>query len=263
MAKQINRHGQELPKIFDNRNLENDYPTLKSLLKPGLKVLDVGCGTGALTKDVAKIIGATGKIVGIDNTLDFIESGKITYAEYKNMELIHIDLFEYQPKEKFDLIISARVLQWLDNPLVALLKMKSLLKPNGAISVLDYNHEEIEWIPEPPKSMLKFYDTFLKWRKDAGMDNRIANNLEQYFSKAGLKNITVNNSNEYYDRKNEKYYAKVGIWAKVAGSSQMVEEGYLDDNLRLKAIEEYEDWVEKEAVSMTMKLNEVRGINEL
>ncbi|MGB5173035.1 hypothetical protein [Eudoraea sp.] len=39
----------------------------------------------------------------------------------------------------------------------------------------------------------------------------------------------------------------------------MVEEGYLDNDLRLKAIEEYDHWVDKEAISMTMKLNEARG----
>ena len=140
--------------------------------------------------------------------------------------------------------------------------MKSILKHKGVISILDYNHENIEWNPAPPKSMLQFYDTFLKWRQEAGMDNRIADNLAEYFSEVGLKNISVNNSNEYYDRKNEKYKAKVGIWAKVAGSSQMVKEGYLDNDLRLKAIDEYEEWVENTAVSMIMKLNEVRGVNE-
>jgi hypothetical protein len=38
-----------------------------------------------------------------------------------------------------------------------------------------------------------------------------------------------------------------------------VEEGYLDNDLRLKAIEEYNEWLENKAISMTMKLNEVRG----
>lgn len=41
--------------------------------------------------------------------------------------------------------------------------------------------------------------------------------------------------------------------------AQMVEEGYLDNSLRLKAIEDYNEWIETDAISMTMKLNEVRG----
>ena len=67
------------------------------------------------------------------------------------------------------------------------------------------------------------------------------------------------NSDEFYTKERADYKSKIGIWSKVAGSLQMVEEGYLENDLRLKAIEEYNHWVETEAISMTMKLNEVRG----
>lgn len=259
--KHIERDGQEATKIFDNRSLTVDYRTLEPLLKEGMHVLDVGCGTGSITKDVAKKIGDSGKIIGIDNTEKFIISGKATYADVKNLELIHCDLFEYETDQKFDLIISARTLQWLSNPKLALEKMKSLLKPNGVISILDYNHNKLEWNPQPPVTMIEFYSTFLKWRSDAGMNNGIADELPLLMEEIGLVEIEKINSDEHYEKYREDFKSKVGIWSKVAGSKQMVEEGYLEDNLRLKAIEEYDTWVENEAISMTMKLNEVRGKN--
>ena len=175
--KHIERDGQETTKIFDNRSLDVDYRTLKSILKTGMVVLDVGCGTGAISKDIANIVSDSGKVIGIDNTKKFIESGKQTYKHINNLELIHVDLFEFEPKEKFDLIVSARVLQWLNNPKEALLKMKNLLKSNGQISILDYNHERLEWNPKPPQSMELFYKTFLRWRRDAGMNNKIGDDL--------------------------------------------------------------------------------------
>lgn len=67
------------------------------------------------------------------------------------------------------------------------------------------------------------------------------------------------NSDEHYERNRDDFNSKVGIWSEVAGSVQMVKEGYLNDDLRLKAIEEYNEWLENKAISMTMKLNEVRG----
>ncbi|MFK7937133.1 MAG: methyltransferase domain-containing protein [Saprospiraceae bacterium] len=247
-------------KIFNDRSLANDYRTLKPLLQKGMRVLDVGCGTGAISKDVAKLVGETGKVIGIDNTEKFILSGKETYADVPNLELVHSDLFAFESTEPFDLIISARTLQWLSDPKAALLKMKEMLKPNGQISILDYNHEALAWNPNPPASMRSFYDTFLKWRADAGMSNRMADELADLLKETGFAEIEVINSDECYDQSRANFHSKVGIWSKVAGSTQMVKEGYLDNDLRLQAIEEYDKWVAQDAVSMTMKLNEVRGI---
>ncbi|MEL6863182.1 MAG: methyltransferase domain-containing protein [Bacteroidota bacterium] len=257
--KQIKRDGQKASAIFDNRSLDTDYRTLRPLLKTGLSVLDVGCGTGAISKDIAQVVGPGGKVVGIDKTSKFIEHGKQAYQAIANLELLAVDLFDFEPQEGFDLIVAARALQWFSHPKEALLKMKTLLKPNGQLSILDYNHNQLEWQPQPPKSMLSFYQTFLKWRADAGMNNGIAADLPEMMKEVGFHSISVLPSNEHYERSRADFQSKVGIWSKVAGSTQMVEEGYLEDDLRRKAIEEYNDWVAHSAVSMTMKLSEVRG----
>jgi len=44
--KHIERDGQTATKTFDNRSLKIDYRTLEPILKKGMSVLDVGCGTG-------------------------------------------------------------------------------------------------------------------------------------------------------------------------------------------------------------------------
>jgi ubiquinone/menaquinone biosynthesis C-methylase UbiE len=257
--KHIQRDGQQASKIFDNRSLANDYRHLTQILKPGMNVLDVGCGTGAISKDIANIVGENGKVTGIDNTENFILSGQETYRSVVNLELISVDLFEYNSEEKYDLIVSARTLQWLSNPKEALIKMKSMLKPDGQISILDYNHTNLNWNPLPPESMQEFYKTFLKWRQDAGMNNKIADDLPNLLEEIGFHSIEKINSDEHYNQEIPDYKSKMGIWSKVAGSKQMVEEGYLNNELRLKAIEEYDNWIGTLAISMTMKLNEVRG----
>lgn len=261
--KHIHREGKGTAKLFDERSLANDYATLASALKSGLRVLDVGCGTGAISKDIAAKVGDTGHVTGIDNTEYFIQSGRETYASVKNLDLIYTDLFAFEPEEKFDLIVAARVLQWLNNPVVALKKMYSLLKPGGTVSILDYNHEALEWQPQPPPSMLRFYATFLRWRGDAGMNNHIAEDLPGYFEEAGFTNIAEFNADEDYQKGEENFTNKAGIWAKVAMSKQMVEEGYIDDELRFLAIDEYTEWVATDAERMVMKLKEIRGIKPL
>lgn len=258
MNKTIHRDPVNTTRIFDDRTVETDYATLIPILKPGLKVLDVGCGTGAISAGIAKHVGQ-GVVVGIDNTGSFIDSGKETYREVRNLELVHADLFDWNPDERFDLIVSARVLQWLRNPKDALIKMKSLLRPGGVVSILDYNHSALQWEPLPPQSMLTFYDAFLRWRADARMNNQIADDLPEYFSETGFHSIEVINADEVYRKGSDNFAARVGIWSKVAGMKQISDEGWITDELRMRAIEEYNTWIETAAESMTMKLNEVRG----
>jgi ubiquinone/menaquinone biosynthesis C-methylase UbiE len=259
MNKDIKRDGETTTKIFDNRSLAVDYATLTTLLKPGMRVLDVGCGTGAISKDVAEIVGPDGHVTGLDNTEHFINSGKETYKQVKNLELIYADVFQFEPEEKFDLVISARVLQWLNNPVEALIRFKQFLKPGGKVSILDYNHELLSWQPAPPESMLKYYATFLRWRADAGMNNHIAEDLPEYFTEAGFTKIEIFNADELYVKGQDDFVARVGIWSKVASSTQMVDEGYITDDDRLQAIADYNKWIATDAQSMTMKLKEVRG----
>jgi ubiquinone/menaquinone biosynthesis C-methylase UbiE len=259
MNKTIHRDTERTSGIFNNRSLEVDYATLVPILKEGLKVMDVGCGTGAISKGIADRVGKTGYVIGIDNTEGFIKKGKEIFQATRNLELIHADLFEFNAKEEFDLIVSARVLQWLNNPKDALTRMKSFLKPGGQLSVLDYNHSSIVWVPNPPGSMRFFYDTFLRWRTEAGMNNQMANDLYGYFSETGFRSIEVFNADEVYRKGDDDFIPKIGIWSKVAESRQMVDEGYISDELRLKAIEEYDRWIETDAELMIMKLNEVRG----
>lgn len=259
MNKPIHRENSSSTRIFDNRTLETDYATLVPFLEKGLRVLDVGCGTGAISRGIAERVGTTGSVVGIDNTEAFITSGEESCRDVPNLELKHVDLYDFNPEEKFDLVVAARVLQWLTHPKEALKKFVSFLKPGGAISVLDYNHEALEWTPEPPESMKIFYQAFLSWRADAGLNNRIAEDLAACFAETGLHSIQTFRADEVYKKNDDNFIERAGIWSKVAGLKQIVDEGYLSEEARLKAIEEYDEWVEKDAECMIMKLKEVRG----
>lgn len=247
--------------VLDSRTLQKDYPTLITALKNGLKVLDIGCGTGAISKGIAEIVGKNGYVIGIDSSEHLIAKGKKDFTSITNLELIAVDLFEYEPEERFDLIVAARVLQWLSNPQDALIKCKEFLKPGGQISVLDYNHTKLEWTPEPPESMKLFYEAFLNWRADAGMDNEIAKHLPEYFKKAGFRSIEILGSNEVYQKGEDNFIDKAGIWLHVASSrgKQMVQNGYLNDKELQQAIEEYDIWIKNKAELMIMKLNEIRA----
>lgn len=256
--KFIDRKDQQANKIFERRTLSSDYRTIIPLLSPGMEILDVGCGTGTLTNEVASYIG-DGTITGLDNTQSFIDSGNEHYGSTQNLNLVCNNIFDYQPPHPFDLIITARTMQWLSDIPRALGLFKSWLKPGGQISILDYNHTAIEWNPAPPESMLKFYHTFLKWRADAGMNNRVADEVAALLQEAGFHSVQVINADQTYKKGEANFDTNLAIWNKVAQSRQMVTEGYISDELRLQAIAEYSQWIETEATSMTLKMNDVRA----
>ncbi|MEQ9440427.1 MAG: methyltransferase domain-containing protein [Cyclobacteriaceae bacterium] len=256
--KEIKRN-DNATRIFDDRSVASDYRTLVPILRPGLRVLDIGCGTGAISAGIAGYVGANGYVVGIDRTEKFIQRGRHSYGAVPNLELVHVDLFDYEPAEMFDLIVSARTLQWLSNPKEALEKMKDLLLPNGQVSILDYNHTALEWRPDPPTSMRKLYQAFLQWRADAGMNNKISEDLVGYFSALGFHSIEVLDADEVYVRGQDNFISKLRIWSKVAELTQIVDEGYLEEEHRLTAIQEYNQWVDTVAALMIMKLKEVRA----
>lgn len=260
MNKEIKRN-EDSARIFDDRSLAQDYRTLMPLLRPGLQVLDVGCGTGAISKDIAQAVEPTGFVTGIDNTEAFITSGRSTYAHVKNLQLLHADLFSFEPSQPFDLIVSARTLQWLSNPLAALQRMKTWLNPNAMLSVLDYNHTKTLWKPALPKPMQEVYSRFLEWRANAGMNNSLADDLPQLFRDADFKNIEVFNANEVYKKSDVNFASRLAIWSKVAMLPQLLEEGYLTETLRTEAIAGYENWIATTAEEMTLYLVEVRGRN--
>lgn len=256
--KTVHRENSTSSKIFDDRTLAHDYRTLVPVLRSGMRVLDVGCGTASITKDIAGVV-SPGLVVGIDNTSGFIETGQAQHGDISNLQLLYIDLFQYKPETPFDLIVSARTLQWLSHVPEAVAHMVSMLRTGGTLSVLDYNHTEVEWNPEPPASMKKFYSAFLRWREESGMNNRVGDELAPIFRDAGLESIEVLPADEHHVRGDVNFHFRLAIWNKVAGLRQIVDEGYIAENDRLLAVEEYSRWIENEAQSMTLKLRETRG----
>ena len=257
--KFIERDSKVGDTIFNQRSLDNDFRTLIPSIKKGMHVLDVGCGTGAISAGIAKLVGPNGSVTGINHTQSFIVNGKKTFVKTTNLSLMEADIFSFEPEKKYDLIVAARVLQWLSNPQEALQKMKSLLNPGGQISILDYNHTALQFTPEPPKSMQDFYKKWLQWRSDSGMNNQISEDLPTYFKNVGLKNIQTENANEQYKKGQPNFESKIGIWAKVADSPQMIKEGYSSQKEQQLVIGEYNHWIEHPAERMEMKLKEVKG----
>lgn len=95
----------------------------------GERILDLGCGTGDLTKEIA-LTGA--HVVGIDASAEMIEKARFKYPE---LEFRRMDAKDIAFDEPFDAIFSNAVLHWIPEKEMVIRKMYENLKVNGRIAL--------------------------------------------------------------------------------------------------------------------------------
>lgn len=127
------------PEAFDAQ-----MPKLEKLLRrfgehlpidAGKSYLDMGCGTGELTLALAGM--GAGRITGVDFLPRSIETARAHAARIGagNVSFACADLHEWQPPEKFDVLLSFDAFEHIDDPRAFLLRMKRLLAPGGVAVV--------------------------------------------------------------------------------------------------------------------------------
>jgi ubiquinone/menaquinone biosynthesis C-methylase UbiE len=151
-----------------------------------MRVLDVGCGSGAITRGIAAAVGPIGTVVGVDINEELLAQAVASSSGQSNLSFEIADVTRLGYHDEFDVATAARVLQWLADPLLALRGMVAAVKPGGQVVVLDYNHVRAHWEPDPPQAFKRFYEAFLHWRASAGMDNEIADHLAEMLSNLDL-----------------------------------------------------------------------------
>jgi ubiquinone/menaquinone biosynthesis C-methylase UbiE len=247
--------------ILDSRTLATAHRRLAQLLHTGLRVLDVGCGTGAVTRGIAEAVAPDGLAVGLDINAGLLAQASRVYGSIPGLAFAMGDIYTLPCRDVWDVVTAARVLQWLASPLQALRAMRAAVKPGGWVVTLDYNHERIVWEPAPPPSMQHFYRAFLRWRAEAGMDNTLADRLAHLSAQCGLVDIVSTPQHEVSTRNDPDFYTRLGLWAEVAASRghQMVVHGILTETQRATAEAEYRAWVHDSAAAQTLYLLAVEG----
>lgn len=122
---------------FFRRRLPKIKPMLgqlKPFLRPGVKVLEVGCSVGALLWSMKNLVGSTGQFIGIE-----AHHGHAQFArEQKKLDVRAGLLHEVEhklPAASFDLVVMNHVLEHTTSPTDVFLKLKKLLKPRGVLVV--------------------------------------------------------------------------------------------------------------------------------
>ena len=128
----IRRRGQPPSKVIE-----------RSGIKPGMEVLDLGCGSGAFTTFVARAVGEQGKVYAVDIQPEMLRQleRKLSKAEnrqLKNIELKQASAYDLPFEDgALDLVYMVTVLQEIPDTARVLQEIRRVLKPGGILAVTE------------------------------------------------------------------------------------------------------------------------------
>jgi SAM-dependent methyltransferase len=133
------------------RTAANSAGYLLGRLRPGLSLLDVGCGPGTITGDLAVRL-APGQVVGIDASEEVIAEARALAASGPPSLSFEVgSLFDLRFDDgTFDIVHAHQVLQHVGDPLAALTEMRRVCRPGGTVAVRDGDYPAMRYFPEDP-----------------------------------------------------------------------------------------------------------------
>lgn len=226
-------------RILDARSLDADFAPLLPWIRPDMRVLDVGCGTGAITVGVAERVGPEGLVVGIDRDADLVARAAGRAPGMRWLRFERRDVLGLEDERQFDVVAIARTLQWIEAEALpaALSRLALALVPQGHLIALDYNHRAHRWQPDPPRPLASFMDRFCAWREQKGWHSDVMPLVAALCAGAGLVVVALEEADDVVRRGDRRFPAVSAVWPQVIAKlgPQMVGDGALSEDDRAEA----------------------------
>jgi len=246
-------HGTS-PEEQDRLTLLNSLINKESLsvleLRPGMSVVDFGCGLGQFTREIAGGVQPGGRVVGIERSPDQLRSA-LEFAS-KAGEASIVDFRQgdaYQPplSEKemgtFDIAHTRFVLEHVPDPLFVVKTMVRAVREGGRIVLEDDDHDVIRLWPEVPM-FWPLWSAYVRTYTRLGNDPYVGRKLVSLLRQAGatpVKNRWLWFGSCSGDPMFDAYVENlVGV---IAGAREyMLEEGKFDNGTFAEAIQQIRTW---------------------
>lgn len=187
------------------RNATNSAGYLLSHLKPGMSLLDIGCGPGTITADLAALV-APGRVTALEinsEVLDLARQEAIARGHHTiDFVVANVNALQF-PDETFDVVHAHQVLQHIPDPVAALREMRRVCKPGGLVAARDSDFATFTWFPEPLK-LRRWLDLY-RWAIRAnGGEPEAGRRLLSWARSAGFTDVTATASTWCYTTPEER-----------------------------------------------------------
>ncbi|WP_129843187.1 methyltransferase domain-containing protein [Streptomyces sp. RFCAC02] len=195
------------------RTAENSAAYLLPALRPGQALLDIGCGPGTLTADLAERV-APGLVTGVDRAAEILPAAR---AEAERRGLTNVRFAEADvhaldfPDDSFDVVHAHQTLQHVTDPVVALREMRRVCRPGGVVAVRDVDYATMTWFPEVP-GLDGWLDLYRRVARANGGEPDAGRRLLSWARAAGFTGITASASVWCHADPDERAWWS-GLWA--------------------------------------------------
>ena len=161
-------------------------------VRPGMRCVDVGCGSGDVTFELADRVGPSGHVLGID--MDEVKLGlardTATEQGVANIEFRVVDVNEWSEPGVYDVVFSRLLLEHLGRPVELLRRMWEAVSPGGVVAVEDGDFEAL--FCYPPNAGHAFYaNAYRETLRRHGGDPTMGRKLFACFLEAGIPHPEV------------------------------------------------------------------------
>jgi len=184
---------------------------LRAGIKPGMRVVDLGCGVGMTTQLLAELVGPTGKVIGVDYSEAQVKQARaLLPPEFSNVSFVEASATDtHLPREAFDLVYCRFLLIHLTDPEAALGEMLELLKPEGIVAVEDGDLASAS--SEPASAYQEFSNLFGALGPKWGVDYRLGRRLYHMVLDANFSEVEITLNQPVFARGENKRLLELSV----------------------------------------------------
>jgi SAM-dependent methyltransferase len=217
-------HHESVLRAHRWRTAANSAAYLLPHLRPGMSLLDVGCGPGTITAELAALV-APGRVTAVEVSPQALELAReelagrgVAGVEFVLGDVHALDL----PAGAFDVVHAHQVLQHLAHPVAALAEMRRVCRPGGLVAARDADYAAMTWFPSSP-GLDRWLELYQALARAGGGEPDAGRRLRSWASAAGFAEIT-SSAAVWCFASTEDLAWWTGTWAERVTSSTFAEQ---------------------------------------